>query len=82
MHTLIHLCLHPDTTIHNIIYKPGPNPYIGDWLSRNNHTIDRDWEITGMNIDVSAISAIVNMSVCTSIKAIKPETYEDAHLQC
>ena len=38
---------------------------------RNNHTENRDDKITGMNINVHAISASVNIQICTSIEDIK-----------
>ena len=37
------------------MYKPGPDLYMADWLSRNYHVEGRDQEITGMKINVSAI---------------------------
>ena len=57
-----------------IIYKSGPNLYIVDWLSQNNFTEDRDQEITGKNINVNAISTLVNMPVCTSTEDIQAAT--------
>ena len=50
----------------HIIYKPGPNLSIVDWLSQNNHTENRDQEITGMNVNVSVIHTSVNKPVCIS----------------
>ena len=64
-----------------IIYKPGLDLYIADWLSRNNDTEDRDQEIIGMSINVNAIITTINMPVCTSIEDIHAATHEDAHLQ-
>ena len=48
-----------------IIYKPGPDLYIADWLSQYNYTKNRDQEITDMNINVYATSTLVNIPVCT-----------------
>ena len=31
-----------------IIYKPGPDLFMGDWLFRHNHNENKDEEITGM----------------------------------
>ena len=64
-----------------IIHKPGPDLYIADWLSRNNHAEDRDQEIIGMNKNVNAISTAVNMLVCISTEDIQVVTYEDASLE-
>ena len=63
-----------------IIYKPCLDLYITDWLSRNNHTEDKDQKITGMNTNTNAISPAVNMPVCTSIDDIKVTTHKDTYL--
>ena len=47
----------------------------------NKHTEDSDQEITGMNINVNAISTAVNGPVCTPTRDIQAATHEDAHLQ-
>ena len=73
------LCIHQYRVCY--IYKPGPDLYVTDWLARNNHTEDKDKAITGMNINVIAISTTVNMPVFTSIEYIQAATHEDAHLQ-
>ena len=44
-----------------IIYKPGPDLYIVEWLSYNNHTENRDQEITGMKVNVHATSTLLNI---------------------
>ena len=64
----------------HIICKPGPNLCIVEWLSWNNHTENKDQEITGIGINVSAISMSVNMSVCMSTEDILIATQEDTHL--
>ena len=48
-----------------IIYKPGSDLYITGWLSWKNHTDNRDHEIAGMNITISAINSSIKMPVCT-----------------
>ena len=63
-----------------IIYKPGSILYIMDWLSRNNHAKNKVQGITGMNINVTAISASIKMSVYTSIEDIQVATQENTHL--
>ena len=73
------LCIHQYRT--DFIYKPGSDLYITEWLSRNNHTEDKDQEITGMNINANAISTAVYMPVCTLIEDIEAATCEDGHLQ-
>ena len=57
----------------HITYKLDPDLYIMDWQSQNNHAENGDQEVAGMNINVSAISTSVNMSVCTTINLINPK---------
>ena len=64
-----------------IIYKPGLDLYIVDWLSWNNHNKNKDQEIAGISINVSAISPSVNMQVCMCIEDIDTATWEDTHQQ-
>ena len=64
-----------------IMYKPGPDLYITGWLSFYNHTENKDHKMTGMNINVSAITTSINMPVCTSIEHIQVATQKDCHLQ-
>ena len=52
----------------HIIYKPGPDMYIVDWLFQSKHTENRDQEVTGMNINAYVISPSVNIPICTSIE--------------
>ena len=54
---------------------------LGTLHGLENHAENRDWEITGININVSAISTALNMLVCTSIEAIQVPTHEDGNLQ-
>ena len=75
----IMVCIHQSGA--HIIHKPGPDLYIADWVSRNNHKRDKDQEITGININVNAINTAVNMPVRTSIKDIQIATHEVAYLE-
>ena len=59
------------------IYKPGPDLYIADWLSHNNHAENKDQEVAGMSINVSAISTSVDMLVCTCIEDIQAAIHEE-----
>ena len=61
LHHII-LCIHQFSAC--ISYKPGPDLYILGWLSWNNHTENKDQEITGMNIKVHAISTEVDILIC------------------
>ena len=44
-----------------IIYKPGPEIFIADWLSRNNHVEGKDKPIKDMDIWVDAIQSTIDM---------------------
>ena len=52
----------------HIIYKPGLDLFIADWMSWSNHTENKEQEIAGMSINISAISTIVNMPACMSVE--------------
>ena len=55
----------------HILYKPGPDLYIADWLSRNHHVENKDWEIAGLNVSMLAINTSMGISICTSIENIQ-----------
>ena len=38
-----------------MIYKPAPDLFIADWLSRQNHKKDEDEEIAGMQVNVNNV---------------------------
>ena len=65
----IMLCIH-QYRVH-IVYKPGPNLYILDWLLQKNNMENRDEEITGMNINMQALSTSVKITIWTSIEDIQ-----------
>ena len=61
----IMLCIHQYSM--GILYKPSPELYIADWLSHNNHTENREQEITGMNVNIPTIcTAVMSNQACTS----------------
>ena len=63
-----------------IIYKPGLDLYIMDWLSPNNHAENKDKDIAGTSMKVSAIITSVNMPVYMCIEDIQAVTHEDGYL--
>ena len=65
----------------HIMYKPGPDLYVADWLSQNNHTENRDQEITGMNVNMNATNVLVNIPRCTSTEDIKVASWQEEDLQ-
>ena len=65
-----------------IIYKPGPNIFIADWLSHNNHIEGKDKPIKGMDIRIDAIQSTTDMPECISMAEIQQASVQDNHLQC
>ena len=63
-----------------IIYKPGSQLFIMDWLSRHNHIENKDEEICGMDM-VDGIQRSTNIPECMSITQIQQMTTQNEHLQ-
>ena len=63
-----------------IIYKPGPEIFIADWLSRHNHTEGKDKTIKGMDIQVDTIQTTMDMPECVSMAEIQQASSLDNHL--
>ena len=53
-----------------IIFKPGPEIFSADWLSRHNHIEGKDKPIKGMDIQVDAIQISMDMPECVSVAEI------------
>ena len=64
-----------------IIYKPGPEIFIADWLLRHNHTERKDKPINGMDVLVDAIQTATDMLECVSMAEIQQASSLDNHLQ-
>ena len=64
-----------------ILYKPGPEIFIADWLLRNNHVEGKDKPIKDMDIWVDAIQSLVDMPECIFIEEIQQASLQDVHLQ-
>ena len=62
----------------HILYKPGPELCIVNWLSQNHHTENEGQEIMGVNVNMHAISSI---PICTSIEDIQAASSQDVDLQ-
>ena len=43
---------------------PGPDLFIADWLSRQNHKEDKDQEIAGMQVNVNTVETATNIPEC------------------
>ena len=64
-----------------IIYKPGPEIFIADWLLRHNHTEGKDKPIKGMEIQMDAIQTVTDMPECVSMAEIQQASSLNNHLQ-
>ena len=64
-----------------ILYKPGPEIFIADWLLRNNHIEGKNKPIKDMDVQVDAIQSSVDMPECISIEEIQHVLSQDVHLQ-
>ena len=64
-----------------IIYKPGPEIFIADWLLRHNHTEGKAKPIKGMDVQVDAIQTATDMPECISMAEIQQALSLDNHLQ-
>ena len=64
-----------------ILYKPGPEIFIADSLSRNNQVEGKDKFIKDMDVQVDAIQSSVDMLECISIEEIQHASSQDDHLQ-
>ena len=64
-----------------IIFKPDPEIFIADWLSRNNHVEGKDKPIKDMDIWVDAIQSSIDMPECVFMEEIQQASSQDDHLQ-
>ena len=65
-----------------IVYKPGPEIFIVDWLSWHNHEEGKDKPIKDMDIRINAIESATDIPECVSISQIQQASSQDKHLQC
>ena len=54
-----------------IIYKPGPDIFILDWLSKHNHAEGKDQLIKGMDVQVDIIQTATDMPECLSMTELQ-----------
>ena len=64
-----------------IIYKPGPDIFIADWLLRHNHAEGRDQPIKGMELWVDIIQTATDMPEYLSMTELQQASSQDNHLQ-
>ena len=63
------------------IYEPGPDLYIVDWLSRQNHKETKDPEIPDMQVSIYAIQSTTNIPQCMTMHELQQAIFQDEHLQ-
>ena len=63
-----------------IIYKPGPDIFIADWLSRHNHTEGKDQPIKGMEVWVDVIQTATDMPESLSMTELQQVLSQNDHL--
>ena len=61
--------------------KTGPDLFIADWLSRQNHKENKDAEIPGMQLNINAIQTTLNITDCMTIQKLPQATSQDEYLQ-
>ena len=64
-----------------VTYKPGPDIFIADWLSRHNHTEGKDQPIKGMELWIDVIQTTTDMPECLSMTELQQASSQDNHLQ-
>ena len=80
MHTVYSIKIHQYMV--QILYKPGSEIFITDWLSWHNHKEGKDELIQDMDIRVDAIQSATDILECTSTSQIQQTMAQDEHLQC
>ena len=65
-----------------IIYKPGPEIFIADWLSLHHHVKGKDKPIKDMDLRTDAMQNVIGIPECVSISQIQEASTQDDHLQC
>ena len=55
-----------------IIYKPVPDLFIVDQLSRQNHSENKGKEIAGMQLSIKAIQSTTNILQCMKMQVSRP----------
>ena len=63
------------------MYKPGPDIFFADWLSRHNHVEGKDKPIEDMDVQVDALQSTTDMLECVSMAEIQQASAQDDHLQ-
>ena len=63
------------------IYKPGPDIFIADWLSRHYYVEGKDQLIKGMELQVDILQTTTDMPECLSMTDLQQASPQDSHIQ-
>ena len=63
-----------------ILYKPEPQQFTEDWLSRQNHEKTRDDKIPSMCITINAIESCKDILDYVTAEEIRTATLNNEHL--
>ena len=66
--------------VHNI-QTPDHGLYTADWLSRQNHTENKDGEIAGLHINIDSLNITAEILTCIRTKDIQAAMHDDIHVQ-
>ena len=64
-----------------IIYIPGHEIFIAEWVSRHNHIEGKDKPVKDMDVCVDTIQSVMNMPACVSMAEIQQASAQDNHIQ-
>ena len=59
---------------------PGHKLFMADWLSRHNHSENRDEEILRMSLNINSIETCTDILECMMAEEIRCATLEDHHI--
>ena len=65
----------------SILYRPGPDLFITNWVSGQNNKENKDDEIPSMKINVNVIDRTNDIPNCMTTQEIQQATIKDSYLQ-
>ena len=64
-----------------IIYTPGPDHFMANWLVWDNQREGKDSEIPSMKFSIDIMHILTDIPPCMLIKDMQQATHQDDHLQ-
>ena len=80
LHRLQRIILHIHFYKMGILYKQGPQLFIADCLSRQNHEVGKHEEIPEIDISINMIETCMNIPECMTAEEIWLEIIDDEHI--